>query len=122
MERVKNFWDAFKDIAILFSFVVNFILVVVLLVVTIPALKMVFTLKTDLVEPLLNDLDSAFVGLGEATIDTACEEFTKDYTPIKDVRGTAEYRLRTAENLLRRYFHESTNPLTETRIVGRGAA
>ena len=73
MERVKNFWDAFKDIAILFSFVVNFILIVVLLVVTIPALKMVFTLKTDLVEPLLDDLDSAFVGLGEATIDTTVQ-------------------------------------------------
>ncbi|PCJ76318.1 MAG: xanthine dehydrogenase small subunit [Rhodobacteraceae bacterium] len=58
----------------------------------------------------------------EATVNTACEAFAQDYTPIKDVRGTAEYRLRTAENLLRRYFHESTNPLSETRIVGRGAA
>ncbi len=58
----------------------------------------------------------------EPTVNTACEAFAQDYTPIKDVRGTAEYRLRTAQNLLRRYFHESTNPLTETRIVGRGAA
>ncbi|MHA1128608.1 MAG: xanthine dehydrogenase small subunit, partial [Alphaproteobacteria bacterium] len=58
----------------------------------------------------------------EAIVEAACEAFTQDYTPIKDVRGTAEYRLRTAQNLLRRYFHESTNPLTETRIVGRGVA
>ncbi len=32
MERVKNFWIAFKDIALVFSFAVNFVLVVVLLV------------------------------------------------------------------------------------------
>ena len=58
----------------------------------------------------------------EATIETACKAFVNDYTPIADVRGTAEYRLRTAQNLLRRYPSESTNPLPETRIVGRGAA
>jgi len=73
MERVKNFWIAFKDIALVFSFAVNFVLVVVLLVVSIPALRAVFTLKTDVVEPLLNDLDTAFVGLGEATIDTTIQ-------------------------------------------------
>ena len=70
MEPLRSFWRAFKDIAILFSFVVNFVLVVVLLVVSIPALQTVFALKTDLVEPLLYDLDAAFVGLGQATIDT----------------------------------------------------
>jgi hypothetical protein len=73
MERLKNFWDAFKDIAILFSFVVNFILVVLLLVISIPALRAVFALKTGMVEPLLNDLDAAFVGLGEATVDTTVQ-------------------------------------------------
>ncbi len=46
MERVKNFWIAFKDIALIFSFAVNFVLVIVLLVVSIPALRAVFTLKT----------------------------------------------------------------------------
>ena len=70
MEGLKRFWDAFRDIAILFSFAVNFVLVVVLLVVSIPGLRMAFALKTGLVEPLLSDLDTAFVGLGEATIDT----------------------------------------------------
>ena len=73
MERLKRFWDAFKDIAILFSFAVNFFLVVTLLVVSIPGLRMAFALKTGLVEPLLNDLDTAFVGLGEATIDTTVQ-------------------------------------------------
>jgi hypothetical protein len=73
MERLKKFWDAFKDIAILFSFIVNFVLVVVLLVVSIPALRATFALKTGMVEPLLTDLDDAFIGLGEATIDTTVE-------------------------------------------------
>jgi len=73
MERLKRFWNAFRDIAIIFSFVVNFVLVVVLLVVSIPALRAAFALKVGLVEPLLDDLDAAFVGLGEATIDTTVE-------------------------------------------------
>ena len=70
MERLKRFWNAFRDIAILFSFIVNFVLVVALLVISIPALRAAFALKTGLVEPLVDDLDTAFVGLGEATIDT----------------------------------------------------
>jgi hypothetical protein len=73
MERLKRFWDAFKDIAVVFSFVVNFVLVVLLLAVSIPALRAGLALKTGLVEPLLNDLDMAFVGLGEATIDTTVQ-------------------------------------------------
>ncbi|MCK4471547.1 MAG: hypothetical protein KAW49_07135 [Anaerolineae bacterium] len=70
MEWLKRLWNAFKNIAIIFSFVVNFVLVIALLVVSMPALRAVLALKTGLVEPLLNDLDAAFLGLGEATIDT----------------------------------------------------
>ncbi len=71
--RVRHFWSAFRDIAILFSFAVNFVLVLVLLIVTLPAIDTIFYLKTDLVEPLLNNLDTAFLGLGEATIDTTVQ-------------------------------------------------
>ena len=81
MERLKRFWNAFKDIAIIFSFLVNFITVVSLLVISIPALQATFALKTGMVEPLLNDLDSAFVGLGEATIDTTVQ--INEPIPIK---------------------------------------
>jgi hypothetical protein len=73
MEGLKRFWNAFKDIAIIFSFVVNFVLVVLLLLVSIPALRTAFALKNSMVEPLLNNLDAAFVGLGEATINTSVE-------------------------------------------------
>ncbi len=73
MERLKRFWNAFRDIAILFSFVVNFVLVVLLLVISVPALRATFALKAGLVEPLVYGLDEAFIGLGEATIDTNVE-------------------------------------------------
>lgn len=73
MERLKRFWIAFKDIATVFSFTVNLVLIVVLLAVSLPALRATFALKTGLIEPLLNNLDTAFVGLGEATIDTTIQ-------------------------------------------------
>ncbi|MDY7076614.1 MAG: hypothetical protein SXV54_06770 [Chloroflexota bacterium] len=73
MERLKNFWGDFKEVAIIFSFIVNFILVVLLLVMSVPGLHLLFALKTNMVEPLLSDLDTAFVGLGEATIDTTVQ-------------------------------------------------
>jgi hypothetical protein len=73
MERIKRFWNAFKDVAIIFSFAVNFVTVILLLLISVPAIQAIFALKTGLVEPLLNDLDTAFVGLGEATIDTTVQ-------------------------------------------------
>ena len=59
-----NFWGAFKNVAILFSFTVNFILVLVLLLSPGPVLMA----KSDIVEPLLGALDAAFVHLGETNI------------------------------------------------------
>jgi hypothetical protein len=80
MERVKKFWRSFKDVAIVFSFVVNFVLVITLLVISVPALRAALTLKTEMVEPMLNDLDAAFVRLGESTIDTTID--IQQTTPI----------------------------------------
>jgi hypothetical protein len=65
-----SFWTSFKNVAILFSFIVNLILVVVLLVVALP---LVCQLKVGLLDPILTDLDAAFVSLGEATIDTTVQ-------------------------------------------------
>ncbi len=70
MERLKPVWQAFKDIAIVFSFAVNFVLIITLLVVGLPAIRLGLALNTGMVEPMLDDLDAAFVGLGESTIDT----------------------------------------------------
>ena len=66
-EKQASFWACFKNVAIFFSFIVNLILVVVLLAVALP---LICQLKGGLLEPILTDLDAAFVSLGEATIDT----------------------------------------------------
>lgn len=63
--RASQFWDAFKNLAIVFSFIVNLVLVVVLLLV---AGWIIFPTKTDVVEPMLDDLQGAINALDEATI------------------------------------------------------
>ncbi len=42
----------------------------------------------------------------ETTIAAAAQEFTNDYTPMSDLRGSAKYRMETAQNLLWRYFRD----------------
>jgi xanthine dehydrogenase small subunit len=44
----------------------------------------------------------------------------RDYTPISDMRASKTYRGLVAENLLLKFFHETTEPEAETRILGRG--
>jgi len=41
-------------------------------------------------------------------IEAAIAAFAEDYQPISDMRASAEYRLLTAQNLLRRFFLETT--------------
>jgi xanthine dehydrogenase small subunit len=42
----------------------------------------------------------------EASADAAIAALTQDFAPISDMRASAEYRLRAAGNLLRRFLHE----------------
>jgi xanthine dehydrogenase small subunit len=42
------------------------------------------------------------------TVEAAIGAFAEDYQPISDMRASAEYRLLTAQNLLRRFFLETT--------------
>jgi xanthine dehydrogenase small subunit len=44
----------------------------------------------------------------------------QDYAPITDMRAGKAYRARVAENLLLKFFHETTTPEVETRVVGAG--
>jgi hypothetical protein len=57
----KNFWR----FMVIFSFIVNIILVIVLLVLGI----IIFDLKEQIADPLIQGLHSSFVGLDDATID-----------------------------------------------------
>lgn len=69
MQWLRDNWPRLSTIAIIFSFIVNCLLVTVLVVAIIPLLMV----KTNFVEPLLMNLDMAFQGLGETTIDTTVE-------------------------------------------------
>ena len=51
-------------------------------------------------------VEAALVGKHwtEATIEAEIAEFSKDFKPMTDMRGSAGYRLEAAQNMLRRYF------------------
>jgi len=50
----------------------------------------------------------------DETLGRASDALKKDFTPISDMRASAEYRLVAAQNLLRRFYLESRGELTET--------
>mgnify|MGYP005637966745 CR=1 FL=1 len=54
----------------------------------------------------------------EETINHAVAGFETDFTPLTDMRASANYRMRVAGNLLRRYFIETEQPQVQTRMVG----
>ena len=51
-------------------------------------------------------VEAALVGKHwtEATIEAEIAEFSNDFKPMTDMRGSAGYRLEAAQNMLRRYF------------------
>jgi xanthine dehydrogenase small subunit len=52
-----------------------------------------------------------------ALVEKACEALADDFTPLTDFRASKEYRLLTAQNLLRKYFLELQAPQAETRVT-----
>ena len=52
--------------------------------------------------------EAALVGKSwsEATVEAAAEAMAGDFAPLTDMRASAGYRMLTAQNLLRRYFHD----------------
>jgi xanthine dehydrogenase small subunit len=50
----------------------------------------------------------------EETIEIACVALAKDFTPISDMRASADIRLLAVQNLLRRFFAESERGDVET--------
>ena len=43
--------------------------------------------------------------------------YAADFTPLTDMRASAEYRLETAANMLLRYFHEDQGVATNVLEV-----
>ncbi|MDF2366105.1 xanthine dehydrogenase small subunit [Sneathiella sp.] len=59
----------------------------------------------------------------EETISTALSCMTEDYQPLSDMRASEHYRMLIAQNLLRKFYIETTTPDVPTRLVGeRGFA
>jgi xanthine dehydrogenase small subunit len=54
------------------------------------------------------------------TIEAAAHAMASDFTPISDVRASADYRLRVAQNLLLRFYLEHGDVDYPVRIMQRG--
>lgn len=63
--------------------------------------------------------EAALVGAtwNAATVEKACTALAGDFTPLSDFRASKEYRLLSAQNLLRKYFIELQTPHIETRVT-----
>ena len=56
------------------------------------------------------------------TVKSAMQEMTKDYSPMNDMRASKEYRMLVAQNLLFKFFIETTEPseaYLDTRIINQ---
>ena len=52
-----------------------------------------------------------------ASVERACRALAEDFTPLSDFRASKEYRLLTAQNLLRKYALELQIPTFDTRVT-----
>jgi xanthine dehydrogenase iron-sulfur cluster and FAD-binding subunit A len=56
------------------------------------------------------------------TISRAVHALTLDYTPLTDMRASAAYRMRVAQNLLQRFFLENNDTPYPVRLGERYTA
>ncbi len=57
----------------------------------------------------------------EETIETACAAFEQDFAPLTDMRASAAYRLLVAQNLLRRFYLETSAAPGQLRLYREAA-
>lgn len=77
MRGLRRFGRFFKNFMIVFSFVVNLVLIFVVIALVL----FIFNIKNDIVTPLVSGLHSSFVGLNDATIDWTIP--VRDTIPVK---------------------------------------
>lgn len=58
----------------------------------------------------------------ESTVERAMERYAEDYTPLSDMRATAEYRALAARNLLLRFYLETTSGAAPAQVSRYEAA
>jgi len=63
--------------------------------------------------------EAALVGhaWNDEAVERACAALASDFTPLSDFRASKEYRLLSAQNLLRKCFIELQTPHTPTRVT-----
>lgn len=57
----------------------------------------------------------------EQNVEAACDAMTSDFAPLSDMRATAGYRMLIAQNLLRRFYFETTGEPGENRLLREAA-
>jgi len=64
-------------------------------------------------------VEAALMGqtFDEAALDRAAPEWAKDFSPMSDMRASADYRLAAARNMLRRYWLEGQGAAVNVREV-----
>ena len=58
----------------------------------------------------------------EATVEAALPAYDSDFTPLTDMRASAEYRQLAAKNLLRRFWVETTGTKAPVQVTRNEAA
>jgi xanthine dehydrogenase small subunit len=71
-----------------------------------------------------SNVEAALIGKpwNEATINAALPAFAMDYQPLTDMRATADYRLKVAQNLLMRFYLEHSSETKPVRLEHHHAA
>jgi xanthine dehydrogenase small subunit len=57
----------------------------------------------------------------EHTVQGAMAILSQDFSPMSDMRASAEYRAQVAQNLLYRFFIETTDGQEQQRVYSYGA-
>ncbi|TIW25331.1 MAG: xanthine dehydrogenase small subunit [Mesorhizobium sp.] len=69
-------------------------------------------------------VENALIGKvwSEATVEAAMAEYASDFTPLTDMRASAEYRALAAKNLLLRFYVETTGTKAPLQVSRSEAA
>ncbi|MBZ9737317.1 xanthine dehydrogenase small subunit [Mesorhizobium sp. CA18] len=69
-------------------------------------------------------VEKALIGKtwSEATVEAAMAQYASDFTPLTDMRATAEYRALAAKNLLLRFYIETTGTKAPFQVSRNEAA
>ncbi len=77
MRHIRVWWNAFKTVALLISFITNMVLLLVLLIL----LMQIFQIKNGILEPLIDGLHRNFVGMDQAVIERTIN--VEDEIPVQ---------------------------------------